>query len=169
MALDEGRYTVVKNGTEEIELLAEAHGVVFPIKVSDFSSIELLSDEEIEEKYLEYMGTECNTLFIDKTKLPRKMRVCFNEFGFDRVIVFSDFVNANDGQKIAEIWELIFRMMTDFCVSFIAIEFSDEMAYSEAIEFQNNFKKVKANHPETGWFVVKEGGCTKARLLESIL
>lgn len=165
MALDEGRYTVVKNNAEEIEFLAEAHGVVFPIKVSDFSSIELLSDEEIEEKYLEYMGTECNTLFIDKTKLPRKMRVCFNEFGFDRVIVFSDFVNADDGQKIAEIWELIFRMMTDFCVSFIAIEFADGMAYSETIEFQNDSEKIKVKHPETGWFVAKEGGCTKARLV----
>ena len=157
---------MVKNNTEEIEFLAETHGVVFPIKVSDFSSIELLSDEEIEKRYLEYMGTECNTLFVDKTKLPKKMRVCFNEFGFDRVIVFSDFVNADDGQKVAEIWELIFRMMTDFCVSFIAIEFADGMAYSETIEFQNDSEKVKVNHPETGWFVIKEGGCTKARLLE---
>lgn len=45
MALDEGRYTVGKNNAEEIEFLAEAHGVVFPIKVSDFSSIELLSGQ----------------------------------------------------------------------------------------------------------------------------
>ena len=108
---------MIKNNTEEIEFLAEAHGVVFPIKDFDYSDIELLSNEEVEKRYLEYMGIKCNTLFIDKTKLPRKMRVCFDEFGFDRVIVFSDFVNANDEQKITEIWELIFRMMTDFCVS----------------------------------------------------
>lgn len=53
MALDKRRYKVVKNGTEEIEFLAEAHGVIFPIKVSDYSDIELLSDEEIEKKYFE--------------------------------------------------------------------------------------------------------------------
>ena len=87
---------MVKNG-------AEAHGVVFPIKDFNYSDIELLSNEEIEKRYLEYMGTKCNTLFIDTTRLPKKMRVCFNEFGFDRVIVFSDFVNADDGQKVAEI------------------------------------------------------------------
>lgn len=49
MALDEGRYTVVKNGTEEIEFLAEAHGVIFPIKDFDYSDIELLFNEEIEK------------------------------------------------------------------------------------------------------------------------
>ena len=56
---------MVKNG-------AEAHGVVFPIKDFDYSDIELLSNEEIEKRYLEYMGTKCNTLFIDTTKLPKK-------------------------------------------------------------------------------------------------
>ena len=65
MALVERRYKVVKNG-------AEAHGVVFPIKDFDYSDIELLSNEEIEKRYLEYMGTKCNTLFIDTTKLPKK-------------------------------------------------------------------------------------------------
>lgn len=42
MALDERRYTVVKNGTEEIEFLAEAHGVVFPIKDFDYCAAALL-------------------------------------------------------------------------------------------------------------------------------
>lgn len=49
MALDEGRYTVVKNNAEEIEFLAEAHGVVFPIKDFDYSDIELLFNEEIKK------------------------------------------------------------------------------------------------------------------------
>lgn len=51
-------------------------------------------------------------------------------------------------------------------ISFIAIEFADGMAYSETIEFQNDSEKVKVKYPEIGWFVVKEGGCTKARLLK---
>ena len=42
MALDEGRYTVGKNNAEEIEFLAEAHGVVSPIKDFDYCAAALL-------------------------------------------------------------------------------------------------------------------------------
>lgn len=143
---------------EKKQYLLRTNGIILPITANSFQDVLQMPKEEIYQKNLEYMATQCPEIFVNNNILPKKLRIGITDFGLDCVV---DFTNRHSDDA-KEVWKEVEQMASDFIFDFLAIEIDVGGAYSNVLELEPVKKIVK--HQEIGWHIAKESGCSFAKI-----